>query len=133
MSFEFPYRFLKFEDGGEVPYPIIIAKLNTTLGKQSYSFILDTGADITTLPHYMISLLGMDKKKLEKSESTGIGGKTQTFNGKTDIIIGKLTFSIPVVFVMNNAIPFLLGKEGIFDRFNIVLDNDRNRTVLHVR
>ena len=132
MSFEFPYHFLQF-DNVSVPYPMVTATLSTFLGRHPYSFVMDTGADVTTLPNYMIAVLGLDRSALEETESTGVGGKTKSYNAEITITIKKLTFTLPVTFVENNAIPLLLGKEGIFDRFNIVFDNDAKKTILHVR
>lgn len=126
----FPYQKTLI-DGHIIYYPRIIVTLNTFLGKQSFNFILDTGADMTTLPYYMISVMKLDSSNLTESTSFGIGaGETKSWNTVIDMTIGKQKYSIPCSFVKNNEIPLLLGKEGVFDIFNIFLDNERHETVL---
>jgi len=133
MSFAFPYKFRKF-DNVVIPYPEVTVSLKTFNGNQQFSFILDTGADITTMPSYMIQVLQIDPTKLAKSYSHGINSDpVSTRNASVIATIGATTFQLPVSFIDNNSLPFLLGKEGLFDQFNIVFDNDRKETILHVR
>lgn len=133
IFFEFPYQEVLF-DSKIVLYPIVKVKLNTVFGKRLYSFIMDTGADITTVPRYMIEILGIDRKDLTPSTWFGISKQpVQSLIGSIVLELNRFTFSVPCVFTDNNETPVLLGKGGIFDRFNIFFDNDHNKTVFTER
>ena len=133
ISFEFPYRYR--ESGGKkLSYPEVKVQIQTFLGRQTYNFIFDSGADITTLPEYMISLVQIPKQDLVKSRSFGISSEpVYSLDAVIPVKIGSLKLDLPVTFVPNKDVPLLLGKEGIFDRFNIILDNDAQKTILQVR
>lgn len=128
MSFIFPYQY-GFIDNRKIPYPIVILSLDTVRGKRRFSFIMDTGADTLTLPHYMITLLGLKKSELEPSQSQGIG-KTlvKTLEGMVTVYFCGLKFPAHCSFTDNDQTPFLLGKEDIFDRFNISFDGGKQAT-----
>lgn len=133
MSFTFPYQY-GFVDNRKIPYPIITIQLETIRGSRDYSFIMDTGADSLTLPKYMIKLLGIDKRKLKESKSQGIGKKlVKTWEGKILITFCRKAFTVYCSFTDNDVTPFLLGKENIFDKFNIIFDNDREITIFEER
>ncbi len=128
MSFTFPYQY-GFIENRKIPYPIVSIYLDTVRGRRSFSFIMDTGADNLTLPHHMIFLLGLKKKNLKESRSQGIGyNLVKTWESK--IIIGFCGLSFPVhcSFTDNDKTPFLLGKEDIFDKFNLIFDNENQST-----
>lgn len=116
MSFSFPYQY-GFIDNRKIPYPIVPVILETIRGKRTYSFIMDTGADTTTLPKYMMTLLNVDPSKLKESLSQGIGETlVKTWEGKISITFCDKNFSITCSFTDNDRTPLLLGKEGIFDK-----------------
>src|SRR3989338_6894619 len=133
MPFIFPYQY-GFVDNRKIPYPIVIAQLDTIRGKRSYSFIMDTGADNLTLPKFMIELLWVEKKTLRLSKSQGIGKKLiKTWEGSISITFCRKRFSILCSFTDNDKTPFLLGKEGIFDNFNIIFNNNKEVTIFEER
>lgn len=133
MSLTFPYQY-GFIDNRKIPYPIIPITLNTIRGKRPYAFIMDTGADDSTLPYIMIQLLGIKERTLKKSAAQGIGKElVTTWGGNVTIMFGNETFDIPCSFVDHDNVPFLLGKTGIFDRFNILFDNNQQMTVFEKR
>jgi|SRR3989344_7025830 len=133
MSFKFPYQF-RLIDNHKIPYPVVTIFLQTIRGKRGYSFIMDTGADNLTLPIYMITLLGIKKGSLVESESQGIGKElVKTWEGKIPINFCGKQFIIHCSFTDNNKTPLLLGKENIFDKFNIIFDNDKEMTIFEER
>ncbi len=130
QSFRFPYQFIQI-DIGKIPYPVV--PVVTANGKKllKYDFIVDTGADVTTLPKYIAEELGIDLSKLQSGNSQGIGeGLIKTWETKVKIRIGNVDFRIRCSFVSSNKIPPLLGKIDIFDRFNLYFDNDKEELVL---
>lgn len=133
MSSNFPYQY-GYIDNRKIPYPLVPVELNTIRGSRSYAFIMDTGADDSTLPHYMMQLLDVDKKSLKQSTAQGVGKiLVKTWEGEITITFCSQTFSLPCSFTDNDKTPLLLGKEGIFDRFNLIFDNDKQMTVFEKR
>lgn len=129
MSFQFPYQY-GFIDNRKIPYPVVPVQLSTIRGLRTYSFIMDTGADTMTLPHYMITLLGIQKNTLAKGVMQGIGSnRVAVWETTIEIFFCKKTLALRCSFTDNDTTPFLLGKEGIFDRYTVTFDNDRNMTV----
>lgn len=133
MSFKFPYQY-GYVDGHKIPYPVISLQLQTIRGNRDYFFIFDSGADLCTLPHYMIKLLGLEKSKLKKNKSQGVGKKlVNTLEGEIQINFCNKKFPILCSFTLHDKTPLLLGKQGIFDRFNIKFDNDQKNTVFTLK
>lgn len=131
-SFKFPYRY--FPNNKKNPYPAVVLTLKTIQGKKRFMFIMDTGSDMMVLPKYMKYRLDIDRTKLRKSIAYGISGKAvATEEIELPVNFCGETFSIRASFTDNNQTPFLLGKEGIFDRFNITFDNDERVTVFEKR
>lgn len=133
MSSQFPYQY-GLIDGRKIAYPIVIVFLETIRGRRAYSFIMDTGSDHLTLPHHMINLLGVSKKDLVSGRAQGVG-KTlvQTKEGKIPITFCRQTFTVHVSFTDHDKTPFLLGRDDIFDRFNVIFDNDNQVAVFENR
>jgi hypothetical protein len=91
---------------------------------------MDTGADTLTLPKHMISLLGINKNSLTQSLSQGIGKKlVKTWEGKILIEFCERNFPVRCSFTDNNKTPFLLGKEDVFDKFNVIFNNEEQLTI----
>ena len=133
MSFKFPYQF-RLAENHRIPYPIVTIFLETVRGHREFSFIMDTGADNLTLPYYMITLLGVKKQSLIESESQGIGKElVKTWEGNIPIIFCNRKFNIHCSFTNNDKTPLLLGKEGIFDFFNVTFNNDKQETIFEER
>ena len=44
-----------------------------------------------------------------------------TYRGSIEIILGNKKFKLPVVFTDKDDTPFLLGRMGIIDKFDILL------------
>ena len=62
-NINFPFQYDEFPEFGRLFVPIVKIGLNTMDGLVHYNFIVDTGADFTTLPHHMAYRLGLDLKK----------------------------------------------------------------------
>lgn len=133
MFFKFPYQY-GFIDNRKIPYPVVTIFLDTIRGNRAYSFIMDTGADNLTLPHYMIDLLGIKEEELVQSHSQGIGKElVKTWEGKIFIHFCEMHFNVHCSFTDNDTTPFLLGKEDIFNRFNVIFDSNHQMTIFKKR
>lgn len=117
-----------------MPYPVIPVSLVSAKKEILRDFIVDTGADTTTLPKYLAEELGVDLKNLPRATSQGISKRpTRTWETRIKIKIGDKIFKARCSFVASNKIPPLLGKLDIFSHFNFYFDNDKDRLVLTKR
>lgn len=82
----------------------------------------------------MATVLGIDLKSLKKSQARGINKtKVAIWEGAIPVAFCGLTFDVHVSFTDNNKTPLLLGKQDIFDRFNILFNNDNQEITISSR
>lgn len=110
LSFPFRYEGSRF-------VPLARIGLKTRDGKVDYDFLVDTGADFTTLPKYMAERLGLDLNSLKRSSATGLGGyMVKTWLTKLDLILNDdVEVSVNVSITNENSTPFLLGRADLLD------------------
>lgn len=132
-TIEFPYRY-EYLPGGVFFYPHIPVSLNTIVGWKEFLFIVDTGADYTTLPYRFLRILGIQPKKLTKSTVTGIGGFMATMWLATITIrIGPELFPVRCSIVSDDKTPLLLGRIDLLDnQMNWYFDSKRKKIIFEV-
>lgn len=134
MSFEFPFEYARIPRLGLLFYPIVRIELKTLVGWQSFEFLVDTGADMTTLPKTVLPSLGIHSSTLSTNRTLGVGGiEVKTWEFQLPVRIGNTEFSIraSTVDVRGDAMPFLLGRKDLFEeRFSLTLDSKRKVTIL---
>ena len=119
---------------GTVYRPVIDLLFSEKTGRNLYSFIVDSGADISLAPRQLAERMGLDWDKGSKITLSGISPKPEcTLEGRihtVSALVPDLAFelALPVCFANGNA-PLLIGREGFFDEFDITLDKTRRRTV----
>lgn len=130
QSFKYSYRLIQTEVG-QVPYPVIPVFLINRKKEILRDFIVDTGADTTTLPKYLAKELNINLRNLPRAQSQGISEKpTKTWETRIKLKIGDEIIRTRCSFVASNKIPPLLGKLDIFSHFNLYFDNDRSQLVI---
>lgn len=134
MSLEFPFEYADVEGLGRLFYPIVILKVKTIFGWKKFKFLVDTGADITTIPVHIFPILGLEKSRLKTSYALGVGGysiKSWEFQLPVRIGVTELRILASVVETKNDSMPLLLGRKDIFEeRFNLFLDSKNKVTVI---
>lgn len=134
MYLKFPFEYAQIRGLGLLFYPIVNLSLETVYGLRKFDFLVDTGADITTLSSDILPLLGLDKNKLKTSVTLGVGGiKVKTYEFKLPIVFGteKLSISATAVDAKGNAIPFLLGRKDVFEKkFSLEIDSKNKATII---
>lgn len=134
MSFVFPFVYADVEGLGTLFYPFVRVSLKTTYGWQEFDFLVDTGADVTTLPRTMLSILGVDARSLKKQRTQGVGGVwVETFEIVIPFCIGDEKFSIhaSITNTKEESLPFLLGRKDVFERrFSLTIDSKKKVTIL---
>lgn len=115
--------------------PVADIQLDYLGSKQNILCIIDSGADFSFLPKSIGETLGIDFSEDDSISNSpeGIDGKIKAkcFEHPIQIHIGKFSFSIRIFWVEGSVTP-LLGREGIFDKFD-VLFQERLRRVVFVR
>jgi len=132
MFFEFPFEYIEVAGLGLLFYPIIQAEIRTVFGWKKFDFLVDTGADVTTLPSAVLPLLDLDVEKLPKSSTFGVGGiKVAVREATVFLKLGTESFAVKTAITEGNGNVFLLGKKDVFEkRFSLKLDSVKKVTVL---
>ena len=134
MSLIFPFVYAEVESLGQFFYPFVRVSIKTIYDWQDFDFLVDTGADVTTLPKTMFPVLGIDERYLKRQKTQGVGGIwVETFEIKLPIRIGNDEFLIhaSIVNTEEEGLPFLLGRKDIFEkRFSLMIDSKNKVTIL---
>ena len=129
---EFPY-LKKTTDLGWLYTPYCWIDVLTNFGKwRKIKFLFDTGADFTTLPKFMASVVGTDILKA-KQEIMYTANKDQmvTYLGKLNIRLDGQETDLSCVFTERDDTPFLLGRAGIINRFEMHLSARQKMLFIH--
>jgi len=134
MFLKFPFEYAEIKGLGKLFYPIAKLDLKTIYGYKEFDFLVDTGADITTLPIHILPILGIKKADCKISYSFGVGEiKVKTYEFLLPIKLGQLELSIiaSAVDVGKNSMPLLLGRKDVFEaKFNLTLDSKQKIVII---
>lgn len=134
MFLKFPFEYVEIEGLGRLFYPIAKLELKTIYGYKEFDFLVDTGADVTTLPVDILPVLGIKKADCKISNTLGVGGiKIKTYEFLLPIKFRQLELSITAsaVDAGNNSMPLLLGRKDVFEnRFNLILDSKQKIVII---
>ncbi|MCD4768189.1 MAG: aspartyl protease family protein [Methanosarcinales archaeon] len=87
---------------------------------------IDSGADITIIPLSFGRLLGLELKKEDIKQLTGVGGTSiPVVITEVEIKINDIVFPINIAWALEEDIPPLLGRTGVFDKFTITFDQNK--------
>jgi len=115
-------------------YPMVKFELKTIYGWKEFEFLVDTGADVTTVPSHILPVLGIKKSQLKVSTTLGVGGiKIKTWEFKLPVRMdnAEILVAATAVDVEEISIPLLLGRKDIFEeRFNLLLDSENKIVVI---
>lgn len=128
--YTFPYES-KYTDEGIIPNPRISFKVYLSTGFVWIRFLIDSGADVTTLPFYPYAQLAHFKKNPKDKitiggiEGKGIAGYPFSLNAQ----LGGNKFPLRSYFIESNIEP-LLGRLDFWNLFSINFDNINLRTLI---
>ncbi|OGZ56476.1 MAG: hypothetical protein A3H64_00985 [Candidatus Ryanbacteria bacterium RIFCSPLOWO2_02_FULL_45_11c] len=130
-SCRFPYGIKMEESGALSVFPAVTIILRTKKGEElSVVALIDSGATISAMPKNIAPLLGIDCKKGKVLRIYGVGNKRVTaWQHDVTIELGGNTMILPVAFLDDNAIPRILGRGGLFEKFIIIFDEQKQRTL----
>ena len=119
---------------GTIHRPVIDLLFSEKRGHNLYTFIVDSGADISLAPYQLAERVGLNWTDGSKTILTGISPKPEcSLEGRihrVGAIIPDLALelSLPICFAKGNA-PYLIGREEFFDQFKIIFDKTKRRTI----
>ena len=115
-NISYPFRYFEFPDLGRTFIPMIPINLETKKGLVEFNFLVDTGADFTTLPHFMAAELGLDLKRAKRGRAEGLGGHVvKTWIVKVKLLFPKKTLVVRATITDENSTPLLLGRADFLD------------------
>lgn len=133
MAMTFRYKTVTRPDGTEVKAPLIPVSFR---GKERFKTLalIDSGADISAIPHAVAEILGLDLTG-DKTTAYGIGGRVESLETKVYVTVSKgherYTFKIPIKVILGKFdFPILLGRLAFFNKFVIKIDQDQEKVVL---
>ena len=131
-GFVFPYGITLREGGVLDTFPAAEVFLFSQKGDRFSLFLLiDSGAAISALPASDAPTLGIDKNKGIPLHIAGIDGRVvNAWRHEVKIGLGETTLLIPFAFLEYKEAPRILGREGVFDRFNVIFQEARRRSAL---
>lgn len=130
MKLKFPYGVSSSPNFGIIPTIFLWLNIEVSSNLIPLSFLFDTGADITSFPASVAEKLGIDLDNCPKEPMSGYEGTTVlVYRSQIKIRFNKKTFEVPCVFHPNEEVPILLGRAGIIDKFNIILDG-KNKEII---
>ncbi len=121
-----PYQPVTWKDFGNVFEPQLkIPVVYPNQGVQKITFLLDSGALISSMPREEAEKLGYDSlAKLQRSTFMGFGGKVSfAYRGEMQAVLGEEKVNIPVVFTEAGGTKFLLGRLGFFEKYSIYFNS----------
>jgi len=119
---------------GTIHRPTVDLVFEEKEGSNLYSFIVDSGADISLAPRQLAERIGLNWAKGSQTTLTGISSRPEcSVDGRIHEASAILPYvalklTLPICFANGDA-PYLVGREGFFDRFNITLDKKKRRTI----
>ena len=127
----FPYRYYYLPHIGKVFVPSITLKLQTKNGPVDFDFIVDTGADLTTIPKFIAEQMGIDLSHLPTSVAEGLGGfRVKTWLASIDLHFENTLITVRASVTDENSTPPLLGRVDLLDKlFNWHFDSHQKKIV----
>ena len=130
MSIKFPLK-QEVTSYGLLPTPLVRLAFSTLYGWQDGWFLIDTGADFTTLPESIAEVLGLDLRSCPRESVMGIEGHPVSAHvGSITLLFGEEACPVRCHFLKSERTPYLLGRMDVFSRFNIFFDNRRRKVIL---
>jgi hypothetical protein len=69
---EFPFEYAEVRGLGRLFYSVVTIELRTVDGWRNFNFLVDTGADVTTVPLHLLPVLGLKKSQLITNVALGV-------------------------------------------------------------
>ncbi|HLG31292.1 MAG TPA: hypothetical protein VI387_13870 [Candidatus Brocadiales bacterium] len=127
---EFDYRQERLRTGEVIFRPVAKVRL-LRAGSEWIAeyFYVDSGADYTLIPYRMGRFLGFDRIASEVKEIGGIGGVIGVRFAVVPMKIEEHQFDCTIAWAQIERVPFLLGRESVFEYFDIAFQQRMKKTI----
>jgi len=127
---EFEYRQERLRTGEIILRPVAKAYLMRREGEWiAEYFYVDSGADYTLIPYRMGRFLGLEEIASEIKEMRGIGGVIAVRFADVPMRIETYQFDCTIAWAQIERVPFLLGREKVFEHFDVIFQQRRKKTI----
>ena len=127
---EFDYRQERLHTGEIIFRPVAkIYLLRSGSEWIAEYFYVDSGADYTLIPYRMGRFLGLDGIASDVKEIGGIGGVIGVRFVVIPIKIEEHQFDCTLAWAQIERVPFLLGRENVFEYFDITFQQRMKKTI----
>lgn len=127
---EFDYRQERLHTGEVIFRPV--AKVYLLRAESEWIaeyFYVDSGADYTLIPYRMGRFLGLDRIASEVKEIGGIGGVIGVRFAVIPMKIEEHQFDCTIAWAQIERVPFLMGRENVFEYFDIAFQQRMKKTI----
>lgn len=125
LEYTVPYKNTLYESFGFVQEPKVTMPMKTTQGYVDTTFLLDSGAVVTTLPLKAAEDTGVDLSRAKRITLQGFSGVPAfAYLATITIKIGNTEFEFPATFTESNHTTYILGRKGLFDEFSINFNHE---------
>jgi hypothetical protein len=126
LEYTVPYKNTLYESFGFVQEPKVTMPLKTTKGYVNTTFLLDSGAVVSTLPLQAAQDTGVDLSQAKRITLQGFSGVPAfAYLAKITIKIGNTDFEFPATFTESSTTTYILGRKGLFDDFTINFNHEQ--------
>lgn len=138
-SIHFVHEWREFTrpDGSLIHRPVLPILVRGQDGFLPRYFLVDSGADLSMAPQELCRQLGLRWPDGVPITLRGISQRkiclVQGRIHEVDILVpdASVLLRLPMVFARGNA-PFVLGREGFFDAFDVAFEKTNRRTVFQL-
>ena len=131
IEFKIPYKNTLYENFGFVQDPKVSIPLKTLDGFVNTTFLLDSGAVVSTLPLQAAHDTGVDLTKAKRLTLQGFSGVPAfAYLAEITVQIASEEFTFPATFTESNSTTYILGRKGLFDDFSILFDHEQRAIII---
>ena len=127
---EFPWHAFPSSHFGTIFRPIALVNLIGPKKQGIFEFLIDSEADITSIPFDAGRYLGFRLKPDEfVYPMSGIGGNIGYVIRNVEIILAERQLKIRIAWTLSTKTPYILGQLDVFEHFRIELNRKDLKTV----
>ena len=113
-------------DLGLIYRPVANVLLETNDLKLEIPMYIDSGADVTLIPLKLGEALGFRQDSAQIREIRGIAGAGVPYIlREVKLTIGNTKFPARIAWALIEAVPPLLGRLDVFEKFRIIFDEEK--------
>lgn len=127
---EFDYKQERLHTGETIYRPVAKVYLHRFENEWiAEYFYVDSGADYTLISYRMGRFLGLERIASEIKEIGGIGGVIAVRFAVIPMRIEEYQFDCTLAWAQIERVPFLLGREDVFECFDITFRQRNKKTI----